>query len=139
MVEESVGPPFRSRRSPSNFPFVPIPEVLRLATRPVGGSTPESTFADPPSHLPIEQAALRSVAYADVFEYPLQAAEVHRYLHGSSASPEVTAEALARCSAPGSTLSYRDGYYTLPGREALVDVDLLVRSLVQRPTQPTPR
>jgi len=92
---------------------VPIPAALRL---------PEPTFAEPPSHLPIEQAALRSVAYADVFEYPLQAAEVHRYLHGTSASPEVTAEALARCSAPGSALSYRDGYYTLPGREGLVDV-----------------
>lgn len=105
---------------------MPIPEALRLASRPAGVPAPESTFAEPPGHLPIEQAALRSVAYADVFEYPLQAAEVHRYLHGTSASPEVTAEALARCSAPGSApgsaLSYRDGYYTLPGREGLVDV-----------------
>jgi hypothetical protein len=62
------------------------------------------------------------VAYADVFEYPLRAAEVHRYLHGVSATLEMTAEALASASAPGNALRCRDGYYTLVGREALVEV-----------------
>jgi hypothetical protein len=82
----------------------------------------EVVFSRPPTHLPLAQAALRSVAYADVFEYPLRAAEVHRYLHGVSATLEGTAEALASCSTPRSALSYSDGYYTLRGREELVEV-----------------
>ena len=56
----------------------------------------EYLVSEPPSHLPIEQAAVRSVAYADVFEYPLRAAEVHRYLHGVSAL-DATAHA-PKCS-----------------------------------------
>jgi len=70
--------------------------------------------------LGIEQAALRSVAYADVFEYPLRATEVHRYLHGVSGTLAMTTEALT--SATGTTLSCTDGFYTLPGREDLVDL-----------------
>jgi len=85
-------------------------------------TTSELVLSPPPRHLPIDQAALRAVAYADVFEYPLLAAEVHRYLHGATASPEATAEALAWCSTSGHALSCTDGYYTLPGRERLVDL-----------------
>ncbi len=75
-----------------------------------------------PTPLEIEQAALRAVAYADVFGYPLQATEIHRYLHGVAASLEATSAALARCSTPGGSLSTWNGYYTLPGREGLVEV-----------------
>jgi len=57
-----------------------------------------------------------------VFEYPLRAGEVHRYLHGVAASLQETAVALARCSAPGNALSLTDGNYTLSGREDLVYV-----------------
>ncbi len=66
----------------------------------------------------VEQAVLRTVAYADVFDYPLHALEVHRYLHGIAATVEATEAALAKCSA----LSRRDGFYTLRGRESLVAV-----------------
>ncbi len=82
----------------------------------------ESPCLAAPTPLEIEQAALRAVAYADVFGYPLQATEVHRYLHGVAASPDATSAALARCSAPGGSLSSRNGYYTLRGRESLVEV-----------------
>jgi hypothetical protein len=85
-------------------------------------TTPESLLSSPPRHLPIDQAVLRAVAYADVFEYPLRAAEVHRYLHGVPATLDVTAEALTSCSVSGNALSYWNGYYTLPGREGLVEV-----------------
>jgi len=82
----------------------------------------ESPCLAAPTPLQIEQAALRAVAYADVFGYPLQATEVHRYLHGVAASPDATSAALARCSTPGGSLSSRNGYYTLRGRESLVEV-----------------
>jgi hypothetical protein len=69
----------------------------------------------------IDDAVLSTVAYGDIFEYPLRDAEVHRYLHGVHATLALTIEALARCCAPGGPLSMSEGYYTLRGREALVD------------------
>src|SRR5438132_2265507 len=78
-------------------------------------------LAAPPASQ-VEQAAIRAVAYADVFDYPLRAFEVHRYLHGTAATLEATEAALARCTAPGGALSHRDGCYMLRGRESLVAV-----------------
>ena len=75
-----------------------------------------------PDAAAIERAVLRTVAYGDVFEYPLRDSEVHRYLHGVRATAEATAAALARCSTPGGALTHRNGYYTLRGRDGLVDV-----------------
>src|SRR5690349_4069941 len=69
----------------------------------------------------IERAVISTVAYGDVFDYPLQALEVHRYLHGVRATADATAAALARCSGPGGALSRREGFYTLRDREHLVD------------------
>lgn len=82
----------------------------------------ESPSRLPPEPLPVEQAILRAVAYADVFDYPLQVSEIHRYLHHAVASLETTAIALARASTPGGALRQRDGFYTLRGREGLVEV-----------------
>src|SRR6266702_3468362 len=84
--------------------------------------TSQSPARVPDQTLPLEQAVVRTVVYADVFDYPLQAAEIHRYLHGVAASWDATATALARCCARGNVLSQRDGFYTLAGREALVDL-----------------
>src|SRR6266571_5298698 len=79
---------------------------------------PESPYLVAPPDVQVGQAALRTVAYADVFDYPLNALEVHRYLHATLATVEETEAALATCGA----LSRRDGYYTLRGRESLVAV-----------------
>jgi len=84
--------------------------------------TSESPASVPHETMAVEQAVVKAVVYADVFDYPLQAAEVHRYLHGVAAPWDATATALARCCARGSVLSHRDGFYTLPGREGLVDL-----------------
>jgi hypothetical protein len=65
---------------------------------------------------------LHTVAYSDVFDYPLQADEVHRYLHGARSTVEATAASLAKWSAPGGVLAQRNGFYMLRGREGLVDV-----------------
>src|SRR3989442_5017222 len=82
----------------------------------------ESPTLVPSEALRIEDAALRAVAYADVFDYPLRATEIHRYLHGVVATPEGTAIALAGCGAPGAALRFREGFYTLAGRGGLVDL-----------------
>ena len=68
----------------------------------------------------IDRAVVSTVAYGDVFDYPLREVEVHRYLHGVRATPDATAGALARCVADG-TVAFQDGYYTLPSRQRLVE------------------
>lgn len=68
----------------------------------------------------VRRAAIRAVAYADVFEYPLDVAQISRYLHGVVATRVVTESALAEASNTDGPLSCRDGLYTLRGRERLV-------------------
>lgn len=68
----------------------------------------------------VEAGILRAVAYADVFDYPLDAGEVHRYLVGVRASREEVEAGLRRLVP--AYLGEDDGYYFLPGRDALVGV-----------------
>ena len=74
---------------------------------------------EPGTPFELERAILRTVAYADVFDYPLTAEEIHRYLIGvRAARPEVEA-CLDGGGLSAGRLSRRDEYYTLPGREQL--------------------
>ena len=62
-------------------------------------------------------SVFHTIAYADVFEYPLTAGEIHRYLISTKASFEEVCQALAddtRITAVG-------GYFTLRDREQLVE------------------
>jgi hypothetical protein len=74
-----------------------------------------------PEHDPdrLERAILRTVAYSDVFDYPLTAAEVHRYLVGRAASPAEVAQALAKLR--DRVLSTDDGLVALKGRDGLFE------------------
>jgi hypothetical protein len=67
-------------------------------------------------------AILITVAYADVFDYPLTAAQIHRYLIGAQAPPDLVNRALQVDGWAGRRLEHRAGYYTLPGRGGLVDL-----------------
>lgn len=71
--------------------------------------------------LEIDRAALRAVIYSDVFDYPLTATEIHRYLIGAAASPGEVRAALDERLAPSGWLEARRGYYTLVGRSELVE------------------
>lgn len=68
----------------------------------------------------LEAAIVQTIAYVDVFDYPLTAAEVHRYLEGV-AVPAAKVEALL---ANGRLVPHRisrcQGYFTLPGREEII-------------------
>ena len=82
-----------------------------------GASSPGS---DPDPHV-VATAILQTVAYADVFDYPLTAGEIHRYLIGVSASP-VAVQAVLEGTGPITQRLVRcQDYYTLPGREAIVE------------------
>jgi hypothetical protein len=68
----------------------------------------------------LELAILRTLAYADVFDYPLRPAEVHRYLVGVPASREDVNQAMRAGSLLRNHATQVYGYYTLRGREELV-------------------
>jgi hypothetical protein len=73
-----------------------------------------------PRTLELERAILQAVCYADVFDYPLSAAEVHRYLVGVKASAPEVGRVLAGDRLVPGRLVHRDGLFTLPGREGIV-------------------
>ena len=73
----------------------------------------------PPS---LERAIVEAVAYADVFDYPLTADEVHRYLGGVAASRAGVRAALSKGRLVPRLLSHSGRFYTLPGREAVVEI-----------------
>ena len=72
---------------------------------------------------PLAAAIWRTVAYADVFDYPLTMAEIHRYLDGEAASlPLVQATLCAGGPLARYVVPADAHYYTLLGRESLVAV-----------------
>ena len=73
-----------------------------------------------PSRVALERAIVQTVAYADVFDYPLTADEIHRYLIGVSAGRGTVRSLLQGANAPGE-LSRSGRYFTLTGREAAVE------------------
>ena len=70
----------------------------------------------------LEQAILQTVAYADVFDYPLTFEEIHRYLVAFVAPPETTRAILGNGHLVPKRLSRCRGYLTLPGHEAIVEL-----------------
>jgi hypothetical protein len=69
----------------------------------------------------LERSILQAVAYADVFDYPLTVQEIHRYLVGVRASLSAVQDALSDLGGVGRRLSQQQDYFTLPGREAIVE------------------
>ncbi|HAV76833.1 MAG TPA: hypothetical protein DCX53_05695 [Anaerolineae bacterium] len=66
----------------------------------------------------LAQAVMETLVYSDVFEFPLTAHEVHRFIIGSSASFEETLHILKT----DTRFSQVDGYFTLAGREGIADI-----------------
>ena len=65
----------------------------------------------------ILRSVFHTLAYADVFDYPLTAHEVYRYLAWANASFEDVTEVLTNTG----VFSKIQNYYTLPGREQIVE------------------
>jgi hypothetical protein len=70
----------------------------------------------------IEQSIVETVTYVDLFDYPLTAAEIHRYLYRQRVPPDAVALLLGNGTLVPRRLSQLDGYYTLPGREVIVSI-----------------
>ncbi len=69
----------------------------------------------------LEDAIVQTVAYSDVFQYPLKVEEVHRYLIRWRVAPaELYATLVSPQVVPGRLRAVGE-YYTLPGREEIVE------------------
>src|SRR5207245_3973754 len=74
-----------------------------------------------PGRAALERAIVQTVAYADVFDYPLTADEVHRYLIGVPASRGSVRTSLGTPRLIPDVLSRTGRYFTLAGRETTVE------------------
>jgi hypothetical protein len=72
-----------------------------------------------PTRAALQRAIVQTVAYADVFDYPLTADEIHRYLIDVPASRGSVRGVLSN-DLP-QNLARTGRYFSLPGREAAVD------------------
>jgi hypothetical protein len=72
----------------------------------------------------IQTAILRTVAYADVFDYPLTVEEVHRYLHIAPASLSVVQDVLSSGKLMPHFLDSHRGFVSLAGRKSIVETRL---------------
>ncbi len=68
--------------------------------------------------MPVEEAIIQTLAYSDVFDYPLRIEELHRYL-----PVQVSLEELRLALSGGvECVSSHEGFYFLEGREGLTSV-----------------
>jgi hypothetical protein len=67
----------------------------------------------------LQAAIVHTVAYGDVFDYPLTLDEIHRYLVGVPASPDAVQACLAGKRLIPRYLSLSGSHVTLRGREAI--------------------
>ena len=68
----------------------------------------------------LRRAVLRTLVYADIFEYPLDRAEIHRYLVGYAASREAVDEILDDDTVLRDDVECTDGLFHLRGRAGIV-------------------
>jgi hypothetical protein len=80
----------------------------------------------------LRRAILHTLAYADVFDYPLTACEVHRYLTGVKASYEEVSQALNEVDFWHGLLARTEPYFTLYRREAISQTRARRKSVSRR-------
>lgn len=83
-------------------------------------TTPNGSLPDTGDLPPLAAAIVRTVAYVDVFDYPLTAGEIHRYLVEYASPPEAVNAALADGRLVPRYLDYYNGFYALAGRADIV-------------------
>jgi hypothetical protein len=90
---------------------------VRAGTPPSRGTSAATTDArQAPDLATLERAIVATVAYADIFDCPLNADEIHRYLIGVPAGRSTVRSLLGQHTP--SQLSRQGRYFSLVGREA---------------------
>lgn len=67
----------------------------------------------------MEKAILKTLIYADIFDYPLTTYEIHKWLIGKKTTLRQIEKALQRLS-QASRIRYQKGYYFLPRGQQLI-------------------
>ena len=93
----------------------------------------ELTLGDPEAHLvTMNRAVLKTLAYSDIFDYPLRLEELHRYLP----VPVIRSELIEFLNSRNDLIKMHDGYYVLAGREHLIALrqnrEIASRPLINR-------
>jgi len=70
----------------------------------------------------LAQAILYTLAYADIYDYPLTLMQLQRYLIGIAAGPADVAATLDNDAWVRRHIAQRGEYYMLPGRESLAEL-----------------
>ena len=70
----------------------------------------------------LRRAIARTLAYADLFDYPLDGIEVHRYLIGEAASPEEVDRALEQDGSLAAYIERTGDKFHLSGRASTVEM-----------------
>jgi len=70
---------------------------------------------------PLEEAVLKTVAYVDIFDYPLTLPEIHRYLVGFPASSADVERVTGNGRLADEHLERQDMFFALPGRGAIIE------------------
>ncbi len=70
-----------------------------------------------PTATALDRAIVATIAYSDIFDYPLRANEIHRYLIGVAATRAEVDAAVALSSLLSDHLTSRDDYVMLTGKE----------------------
>jgi len=83
------------------------------AAAPGVGARSPATLAD---------AVVETIAYSDLFDYPLTSQEIHRYLSGVPASLSAVEALLDDGRLIAQRLERTGAFYTLPGRSPIVEI-----------------
>ncbi len=67
----------------------------------------------------VDEAVLRTVLYADIFDYPLKPGEIHHYLMEYTATPEIVQAALENSTWLADRVTRVNGYVTLKDRATI--------------------
>jgi hypothetical protein len=94
--------------------------TIQHSPRPEPDLSSAPPAAAPPSDL--GRAILRTLVYADLFDYPLTCEEIAHYLMDCAATPAATARVLCDDPHLAAQIGSRDGFYFLRGREAVVAI-----------------
>jgi hypothetical protein len=70
----------------------------------------------------LDQAILKTIAYADIFDFPLKQGEILRYLLAVESSEEILAERLNHLVQVKARLANLGEYYMLPQRESIASI-----------------
>lgn len=78
----------------------------------------------------MEEAILKTLIYSDIFDYPLKAHEIHKWMIGKKATLRQVEEALKK--APKGRWQMSNGYFFLKGRANLVEKRIKSEKIAKR-------